>query len=185
MSKSARRGSKSPPRTAFDDACRSLARRRLTEAELRKRLSKRHSDSEIEEALKKLREYHFVDDEALIADYTRDRLRLSPRSAELIETELYRRGIEPEDFRRVFEGEFPDYDEMEVARRALQTKLKTLMKSSQQGRSQEESSRLRERALRFLHSRGFSYEVMKEVWERFGNITDLSDEDNSNTNNAL
>ena len=157
MNKSARGGSKSPPRSAFDDACRSLARRRLTEAEIRRRLLKRHCEDDINEALKKLKEYRFLDDEALIADYTRDRLKLSPRSAKLIEVELSRRGIEPDDFRRIFEREFPEYDELETAHRALVTKFKSLMKSTPQGR--------RERALRFLRSRGFSYEVMRAVWE--------------------
>lgn len=146
-----------PSRTAFDDACRALARRRLTEAELRARLARRHSEAEIGKAMVKLREYRFVDDDALISDYVRDRLKLSPRSAELIEAELVRRGIEPENFRRVFEANFPEYDEMEVARRALQVKLKTLMKSPPQGR--------RERVLRFLSSRGFSYEVISDLWE--------------------
>lgn len=168
MSKSARGGPKSPPRTAFDDACRSLARRRLTEAELRQRLSRRHSEAKIEEALEKLREYRFIDDNTLIADYARDRLKLSPRSQRLIGAELARRGIEPDDFRRVFQAEFPDYNELEVARRALQTKFKTLMKSPEQGR--------RERALRFLGSRGFSYDVMQEVWGEFRNQDDFTGE---------
>ena len=159
MPESARGGSATKPRTAFDDACRSLARRRLTETEVRQRLSRRHSEAEIDAAIEKLKEYRFLDDESLIADYTRDRLQRSPRSAELIEAELQRRGIDPENFRRILEGEFPDYDELEVARRALETKSKSLMKSPLQGR--------RERALRFLRGRGFSYEAMLGAWEWF------------------
>lgn len=155
----ARGGSRAVPRTAFDDACRALGRRRLTEAEVRQRLSRRHSEAEINRAVKKLKEYRFLDDEALIADHSRDRLNYSPRSAELIEAELGRRGIEPQSFRRVFDREFPDYDELEMARRALQMQSKKLMNSTPQGR--------RERALRFLRSRGFSYDVMMEVWEEF------------------
>ncbi|TKJ37562.1 hypothetical protein CEE37_13680 [candidate division LCP-89 bacterium B3_LCP] len=156
MNKSARGGSKSPPPSAFDDACRSLARRRQTEAEIRKKLAKRHSSAKIDEAIGKLKEYRFIDDDSLIADYSRDRINLSPRSVRMIEFELSRRGIDKEHFRRLFDAEFPDYDEVETARRALKPKLKTLMKSPAQGR--------REKALRFLHSRGFSYEVMVEVW---------------------
>ncbi len=157
MNKSARGGSKSTPRTAFDDACRSLARRRQTEAEIRQKLARRHKQTEIDDAVEKLKEYRFIDDDALIVDFSRDRLKLSPRSARMIEFELRRRGIDPDRFRQLFESEFPDYDEVEVARRALQTRLHSLMKSKTQGR--------RERALRFLHSRGFSYDVNVEVWE--------------------
>ncbi len=174
MAKSARSGSKSPPRTAFDDACRSLARRRLTEAEIRERLAKRHQSQEIDIAVEKLKEYRFIDDDALIIDYTRDRLKLSPRSVKMIRFELSRRGIEPEHFSSIFEVEFADYDEIEVARRALKTRLKTLMKSKAQGR--------RERALRFLQSRGFSYDVMREVWEeaKDKNFTPQADNNLSN-----
>ncbi len=128
----------------------------MTEAEVRKRLSKRHGPSEIEEAVAKLKEYRFIDDDALIVDYTKDRLTFSPRSARLIEFELSRRGIEPDHFRRVFTLEFLDYDEVEVARRALQTRLKRLQNSPTQSR--------RQRALRFLNSRGFSWEVISQVW---------------------
>ena len=170
MAKSARGGSKALPRTAFDDACRSLARRRLTENEIRLRLAKRHSQKEIDEAVAKLKEYHFIDDEALIVDYVKDRLNLSPRSARLMAFELSRRGIEAEDFQRVFEGEFPDYSEVEVARRALASRLKRLKASKPQGR--------RERALRFLHSRGFSYEVMQQVWEEAGCEDKLKEDEN-------
>lgn len=157
MTKSASGGSKSPPRSAFDDACRALARRRLTEAEVCNRLRRCHAESEINRAIEKLRGYRFLDDETLIVDYVRDRLKFSPRSAELIAAELSRRGIEPDDFRRIFEREFPDYDELETARRALDRQSKSLLKSKPQDR--------RQRTLRFLRSRGFSYEVMMEVWE--------------------
>lgn len=169
MSKSARGGSKPVQRTAFDDACRSLARRRLTESEVGQRLLKRHSKADTDEALQKLKEYRFIDDDALIADYVRDRLKLSPRSARLIQVELSRRGIAPEDFRRIFEAEFPEYDEMEVARRALQTKMKSITKYPPQGR--------RERALRFLAGRGFSYETISEVWDWCCRDTSLSEDD--------
>ena len=152
-----------PPRSAFDDACRSLARRRLTEAEIRQRLSRQHSEIEIKAAIRKLREYRYLDDDTLIADYARDRLLHSPRSAELIEAELERRGIEADHFRRILEAEFPDYDEREVARRALKQHSRAILSGSKKTTPQA----LRERALRFLRSRGFSYEVMLEAWEEF------------------
>ena len=151
------------PPSAFDDACRSLARRRLTEAEIRLRLSRRHPDTEIKEAIRKLREYRYLDDDALIADYARDRMLHSPRSAELIEAELERRGIEPDHFRRIFEAEFPNYNEREVARRALRQHSRAILSGSKKATPQAQ----RERALRFLRSRGFSYEAMLEAWEEF------------------
>jgi regulatory protein len=156
------------PRTAFDDALHSLARRRLTEAEIRSRLVRRHGETEVEEAVAKLKDYRFLDDAALITDYTRDRLRLSPRSAELIEAELERRGIESDTFRSIFVAEFPDYEELEVARRALNSQAKALLKSPSQGR--------RERALRFLRNRGFSYEAMLQAWELFRREAKATDE---------
>jgi regulatory protein len=161
------------PRTAFDDACRALARRRLTEAEVRQRLGRRYSATDIESAIQKLKEYRFLDDDALIADYVRERLRLAPRSRELLEAELEKRGIGSDDFRRVFEQEFSGYDELEVARSALKAQIKQLLKVPAQGR--------REKALRFLRSRGFSYEVMLDVWDRFrrqspSDFSDVADE---------
>ena len=150
-----------PPLSAFDDACRSLARRRLTEAEIRQRLSRRHPETEIKAAIRKLQEYRYLDDDALIADYARDRVLHSPRSAELIEAELERRGIEADHFRLIFEAEFPDYDEREVARRALKQHSRAILSGSKKATPQVQ----RERALRFLRSRGFSYEVMLEAWD--------------------
>ncbi|MBU1636519.1 RecX family transcriptional regulator, partial [bacterium] len=152
MTKSAPRGSKSPPISAFDAACRSLARRRLTEAEVRQRLEKKYQPSEIAEAVIKLKEYHFIDDDALIVDYIKDRLNLSPRSVRMMQYELLRRGIAQEHFQRIFEQEFPDHDEVEAARQALKSRLKRLQSAPPQSR--------RERALRFLHSRGFNFEVI-------------------------
>jgi SOS response regulatory protein OraA/RecX len=128
----------------------------LTEAEICQRLSRRHSEAEIKTAIGKLREYRYLDDDTLIADYARDRLLHSPRSAELIEAELERRGIDPDHFRRIFETEFPDYDEREAARRAILSASKKATPQAQ-----------RDRALRFLRSRGFSYEVILEAWEEF------------------
>jgi len=164
-----------PPRTAFDDACRSLARRRQTEAEIRLKLSRRHAEREINSAINKLKEYRYIDDDALIADFTRDRLKQSPRSAELIEAELERRGIESGHFRRIFEREFPDYDELEVARRALQQQRRLLQAGSKKSTPQAQ----RERALRFLRSRGFSYEVMLEAWEGFKNRVSYGQEEDT------
>ncbi len=132
---------------------------------------KRHSIAEVESALAKLKEYRFVDDESLAADHIRDRLKLSPRSARMIEFELVRRGIKPEIFRQVLNTEFPDHDDLDAARRALQSKLKTIAKHPPQGR--------RERALRFLSSRGFSYEVISEVWEWFCANADALSNDHS------
>ncbi len=113
------RQSEVAPVSAFDRACRALGRRRLSEAEVRRRLEGRHAAAEINRALAKLKEYRFLDDAALIADYASDRLRHSPRSAEMIEAELERRGIEPAAFRAVFAALFSDYVELEVACRAL------------------------------------------------------------------
>gem|GEM_PF-1661062 len=173
---SPRADSLSPPRTAFDDALRSLAYRRLSEGEVRERLGRKHGAADVEEAVAKLKEYRFLDDDALIADYARDRLRHSPRSAELIEAELERRGIAAEHFRRIFAPAFPEYDPLETALYALKAQfkgsaLKKLKESPPQSR--------REKVLRFLKSRGFDYETMQEAWEEFRGKIPPSPDDNS------
>lgn len=157
-------GSPALPRSAFDDACRFLGRRRLTESEIRARLAPRYPEPQIEETVGKLKEYRFLEDEALIADHCRDRLNLTPRSRELLAAELERRGIDAELFQRIFQREFPSYDELTVAGQALTLQFRSsaltrLLKTPAQAR--------REKVLRFLRSRGFSYEVMLEAWEGF------------------
>ncbi|MCX6639402.1 MAG: regulatory protein RecX [bacterium] len=169
MSKSARGGTTSPPVNAFDAACRALARRCLTVAELQERLKRRYPEEEVASAVGKLREYRYLDDDSLITDYIRDRMRFSPRSAELIEAELQRRGIESDHFRRIFDAEYPEYDEIEVARRAISPQMTLLKKTKAQSR--------REKALRFLRSRGFSYDVMMEVWEEIQKELKINDDD--------
>ncbi len=162
--KSAQKKSREPQKSAFDRACSALGRRRLTEAEVRQRLSRLYPADEIEQTIEKLQGYRFLDDEALIEDYTRDRLRHSPRSAAMIETELVRRGIDSDHFQRIFQEKFPDYEELEIAGRALSQHFRS-RPTSQKEKSSAQGCR--EKVLRFLHSRGFSYEVMLEAWERY------------------
>jgi regulatory protein len=141
-----------------------LGRRRLTEAEVRARLSRKHAEIKIEEAVAKLKEYRFLDDDALIADFSRERLNISPRSARLIQAELEHRGIPPEDFERIFQLEFPGYDELRTATEALQAQFKT---AALKNMAALPPQKRRDKVLRFLASRGFSYEVMLEAWEGF------------------
>ncbi len=136
----------------------------MTEAEIRARLSRCYTGSQVEEAMAKLKEYRFLDDEALITDYTRGRLHLSPRSARLICAELERRGIAEEDFLRVFRVEFPDYDEFQTALKALKDQFRSSALKSMSALPPQKS---RDKVLRFLVSRGFSYEVMMAAWEEF------------------
>lgn len=107
-------------------------------------------ESEIGKVLERLKELGYLDDKKFAEDYVADRMRFKPRGKFLLERELGRKGIKKED--REFIGSI---DEEEAARRALEGRIKRLS-----GLTIKEQ---REKAFRFLASRGFNPDTIYKV----------------------
>ncbi len=120
----------------LDKALRFLSYRARTEKEIRDKLGPECT----EEVIAKLKTYGYIDDQKYAQSYIESRLRSKPRSQKLILLELKRKGITTEY--RILNTDY------ELAQKALEKKknLKT-----------------REQAMRFLASRGFSWDIIEKT----------------------
>lgn len=140
-------------------AFRLLAKKRYTSSEINKKLTqflKRHDLEDValvDSALKRLVELKYLDDEQFAIDYISDRLRFKPRGKFLLKRELKLKGIN-EDLidETISHGEI---DELELAMAAFEKK--------QRQWESLEPRKLKEKAFRFLSSRGFKPDTIYKV----------------------
>lgn len=128
---------------AFADGIKYLSRARHTENEVRGKLnSKGYEDEAIDGALKKLRDYGYVDDEGYAKAYVS--VYGASRGKNRLRYELSLKGVS----REIIEGVLPD-DEYRSAYLLAEKK-----------KSRYDST---EKLVRYLLSRGFEYEVARRV----------------------
>ena len=124
-----------------------LARRSLSEMELLAKLRRAgYPDHECDEAIAECLKRHYLDDEQLTSDCV-DILHQRNLGARQIRMKLARRGLDPEKINELL-NESPD-EEIESARRAMETKLRMLTKES-------DPRKKREKLFRFMAGRGFA-----------------------------
>ena len=142
-------------RGALEAGLRLLSYRLRSEEELRRRLAdKRYSEKAIDSALTRLRELGYVDDEVFARYWAETRQAQRPRSQRLLASELRRHGIDKE----TAEQATADFSDEDAAYLAASGRLRAL-------RGQEYRA-FRERLGRFLTSRGFGYDIARQVIER-------------------
>jgi len=121
------------------------------------------SDQEIEDSIKKvlgrLKELRYLDDTQFSLDFIENRTAFRPRGRFLLKRELERKGVHPELAERILEEK--DIDEESLAEEALKKKLKTIQKYPPQ--------KQKEKAMRFLSSRGFKIDAIYKVIDRWYN----------------
>lgn len=128
---------------AFSDGIKYLSRSRHTESEVRGRLAEKgYDESVIDGALKKLREYGYVDDEAYAKAYVS--VHSATRGKNRLRYELALKGVS----REYIDGALPD-DEYRTAYLLAQKK-----------KSKYDSA---DKLIRYLLSRGFEYEVARRA----------------------
>ena len=145
------------PPTASEKAMRLLARRAYSERELTRKLYSYecYSPAQIREALAYCRKNHFLDDELLAHDYARS---LSDRNCGQfkIRLQLRKRGLGEKLVESAIEQNAEA--EPEAARRACEYKLKLLVRET-------DLFKKRQKLYRYLASRGFSPDVIRECLE--------------------
>ena len=100
-------------------ALRLLGRRDHSVHEIRQKLSRREFDPDaIDEALKRLAERNYLDDQAFAVKWVRYRINTAPRSIRLMRQELRQKGVDP----RQIEAALADLDERELAAACLRRK---------------------------------------------------------------
>ncbi|MBD3328249.1 hypothetical protein GF340_03000 [Candidatus Peregrinibacteria bacterium] len=138
-----------------------LARRNYHSHELANRLRERKNatEAQISEILQKLANLKYIDDEYFLQIFIRDQLARKPQGARMIKQRLFQKKIFDDRIDRVLEAEYGN--ECDYAEKALLKKVKPGQKKDYQ------------KIYRFLCSRGFKYETIKEVLAKHG-FTKLS-----------
>ena len=123
------------------------------------------SEEELEDSIKKvlgrLKELRYLDDTQFGSDFIDNRTAFRPRGAFLLKRELERKGIHPDLVKRLLEEK--EIDEEVLAGEALKKKLKTIQKYPRQ--------KQKEKAMRFLSSRGFKIDAIYKVIDHWYNNT--------------
>jgi regulatory protein len=118
-------------------------------------------ESQIKAVLARLKELKYLDDTSYTRDYISNRIDLRPRGKFLLKRELKNKGIHPELAERLVEES--EVDEEELAWNLLQKKLKQLERFPK--------IKQKEKAMRFLASRGFKIDAIYKVIGRWYNET--------------
>ena len=140
--------------SAWEQTLRWLDSRWYSESKLREKLNRlAYGSAEIEDVLKKCREYNLVNDAALAEDFARSQSARG-RGSRRIASELYRHGLSGEAARNALE-KISDNDE-NSAREALQGKLCSW-------KNEADWRKRREKAFRFLAQRGFPLDIIYTV----------------------
>ncbi|MCK4395411.1 regulatory protein RecX [candidate division WOR-3 bacterium] len=134
-------------------------RRIYSEKEIREKLKKKgYEDKTIQIVVQDLKEISLINDYSFAKAFVSDRLRLNPKGSFQIAYELRKKGISQAIIDKVFSEEKviegDAYRALEIARKRLKT-LKTI----------KDKKTIKRRLYNFLLRRGFSYEVIKKVFD--------------------
>lgn len=113
----------------------------------------------LKQVLSRLKELKYLDDTAYTKDFIESRISSRPRGKFLLKRELKNKGIHPELAERIVEGS--EINEEELAFESLLKKAKAIERA--------EPRKQKEKALRFLASRGFKIDAIYKAVDRWYN----------------
>lgn len=135
-------------RAAYLDAIRMLARRELSEAQVRQRLTRRdHPADAVDGAIDRLREERAIDDERVAEAIARTQTSVKKRGELRVRRQIEQAGIAPATARRVARQAFEALDPEQL----LEASLERRLRGRQQIADQAEFGRL----YRYLVGQGF------------------------------
>jgi len=134
--------------SAYVDALKMLARRELSEAQLRQRLARRgHAADAVDAAVEKLRAERALDDARVAETIARTQSTVRGRGAHRVRREIEAAGIGRADARRAVDDAFKDIDPDALLEAALSRRLR--------GRDRIADDREFQRLYRYLVAQGF------------------------------
>lgn len=141
-----------------------LSFRPRSEKEIKDYLTKKvksesQSEKIIDSVILKLKEQRFLDDKEFVRWWVEQRSKVKPKSMRFIKMELKQKGIAKELTEEVLEDE--DFKTVSDYNKAL-----VLAKKRFKRYGNEEPKKAWEKMARFLASKGFDYDVIKEVIDR-------------------
>lgn len=142
----------------YERTLRFLSFRQRSEKEIRDYLKKKDADDlTAKKIIDKLKEHKFLNDEEFAKWWVEQRTRVKPKADRVIKYELKQKGIDLKIIESLFENE--DRSDFEKALVLAEKKMKRLDKL-------EDKRKVYERLGRFLASKGFNYDTIKEVIDR-------------------
>jgi regulatory protein len=140
--------------TAYQDGLKLLARRELSQAQVRQRLERRgHPASQIDEALARLVEEGAIDDMRVAEAIARRETSVKRHGKTRVLLEIERVGIARAIARRVVDRTFESADENELLERSIARRLR--------GRTTVADDREHQRLYRYLVAQGFDAERVR------------------------
>lgn len=141
------------PIYAFNRALRYLSLRARSEKEVREYLSKREFTLDASnEAITRLKTLKFLSDEEFSKSFARSRQVYKGRSKRFVSYELKQKGVESTTIEKVLSD---SQDDLQTAREFVERKKRVYTSMEQQ--------KFKEKMMRLLQSRGFSYDIIKQT----------------------
>jgi regulatory protein len=142
----------------YERTLKFLSFRQRSEKEIRDYLKKKNADDlTSKKIIEKLKEHKFLNDEEFAKWWIEQRTRVKPRADRVIKFELKQKGIDLKIIEELFEGDAKsDFDKALVLAEKRMKRLKGI----------EDRKKVYDRLGRFLASKGFNYDVIKEVIDR-------------------
>lgn len=130
---------------------------RIKNQQLRIKGKELHSNSVIEDTVKKLKELRLVDDEQFAKAWIESRSR--KKGMRVIKQELFQKGISKEIIEEVTRYKIQDINEQETATRLFERKINAWKNL--------EPLKFKKKAIEYLMRRGFEYEIIKDIIEKY------------------
>jgi regulatory protein len=138
-------------------AFRLLGRRQHSSSELRRKLwQKDYEQRLIDEVIDDLTKNGYIDDKEFIRAFVAEKSKSKNWSSKKIKSELFKRGIDSKIIDEIFNN-LPKEDDYENAMKLANKKYELLLKRKL------ELKELRNKLSTYLFSKGFDYEIIKEV----------------------
>lgn len=145
------------PTYAFNRALRYLSLRQRSEKEIVKYLSVREfTENAIEQAIARLKELKFLNDEEFGKSFARSRQVYKGRSKKFVSYELKQKGVDSTTIDKVLSD---SQDDLQTAREFVMRKKRVY--------ATMDKLKFREKMMRLLQSRGFSFDIIKKALEEF------------------
>jgi regulatory protein len=146
--------------SAYIDGLKMLARRELSESQIRQRLARKgHSESDIDEAVERLRGERAIDDARVAEAIARTETSIRRRGKLRVRMQIQRAGIDKDIARHAVDEVFSGIDDDELIEASLRKRLR--------GRDTIADDREFQRLYRYLIGQGFeSDRVMRTLSSR-------------------
>ena len=142
---------------AMKFAMKLLSIRKRSVFEITKRLrQKKFAEDIIDQIVKELFEYKYLNDEEFAEAYINDRINFNPRGSFLIRKELKEKGIAENITNEKIKEFLPEEKELKLAKTAAKKKLKYLNKDL-------EKNKIYQKIGAHLRSKGYSSYIIREV----------------------